>query len=169
MSQICLALSATAYAKISAELCSLLMLQRKGQKTMDFVEGLHSGWRYLVLLALAGNFLFFAYAYFSGATSPKQEKQVSMIFAVAVDIQITIGIVLFILHIIEYGFEGELLGHALPMLLVAPVAHAYTIYSRRDKSGNARRRQLVGALAPILALILILGGLAAIEAGLLES
>ncbi|MCB9435862.1 MAG: hypothetical protein H6673_02580 [Anaerolineales bacterium] len=137
----------------------------------DFVFNFHSGWRFLVLLALAVNVIYFGYALATKSKQPKRDKLVSTLFAVSVDIQITLGIILLIIVIIDGNFDaGRHFGHFMPMLLAAPVAHAYTIFGKavKNQATVEKYQRLVGLLAPIIVLILVMGGLASLELGLFQ-
>lgn len=137
----------------------------------DFIFNFHSGWRFLVLLALVANVLYFAYVLATKTNQPKRDKLVSTVFAVMVDIQITLGLILLLIFIVDGGFDaGRHMGHLMPMLLAAPVAHAYSIFSKIVKTPVVAEKyqRLVGLLAPIGVLILIIGGLASLELGLFQ-
>lgn len=137
----------------------------------EFVLNFHSGWRFLVLLALVGTFVYFAYVLATKTDQPKRDKLVSTIFAVMVDIQITLGLILLLIYIVDGGFDaGRHLGHAVPMVLAAPVAHAYTIFGKAVKAPILFKKyqRIVGLLAPIGVLILVIGGLAPLGLGLFQ-
>jgi hypothetical protein len=130
----------------------------------DFVLNLHSGWRFIVLLAIAVTFLYFIYAYFTKQTSPKQDKMVAVLFGVALDIQITLGILLLLIVIIDGRFDaGTHLGHLFPMLIAVGVAHVPSAYNRKTGGADRRRLHLIGIAAPIIVIILIIGGLASLD------
>lgn len=130
----------------------------------DFLLEFHSGWRFLVLLAMAFNFLYFAYVLVTRSGSVKQDRRVGLLFGVAVDVQIVLGFILLIYYAIDGGFDASThLGHMFPMLLLAPVAHAHSIYSRRAKAAEKRMAQFVGLLAPAIGLGLVFGGLAVLD------
>lgn len=137
----------------------------------DFVFNFHSGWRFLVLLALAANVVYFGYMLATKTKQPKRDKLVSTLFAVSVDIQITLGIILLVLVMVDGNFDaGRHFGHLMPMLLAAPVAHAYTIVGKavKNQATVEKYQPLVGLLAPIVVLILVIGGLASLELGLFQ-
>jgi hypothetical protein len=130
----------------------------------DFFFEFHSGWRFLVLLAMVVNFLYFGFVLATRAKTAKRDRIISLIFAISADVQITLGIVLLLIFIANGDFSaGTHLGHLVPMLLVAPIAHAYTLYGRLAKSASQRQQRVVGLLAPVVALVLILGGLASLD------
>lgn len=135
---------------------------------LDFVLNFHSGWRYLVLLGTLVTFLYFVYALVSSADS-KRDKLVMMVWAILVDIQVTLGLILFVLFIFDDAREvgGEQIGHLVTMLvLVPPVVHFYSVYSKRNPSADLKRLRTIGVLAPIVTLVLIVGGILALGGGI---
>lgn len=130
----------------------------------DFMLNLHSGWRFIVLLAIAATFLYFLYAYFVKQTTPKQDKLMAVLFGVSIDIQVAIGLILLLIYIIDDGFDSSKhLGHLFPMLIAVGVAHVPSIYNRRTGGADRDRFHLIGIIAPILVIVLILGGLASLD------
>lgn len=135
---------------------------------LDFVLNFHSGWRFLVLLGAVVMFGYFVYALVTNGTDAKRDKLVATIFGIIVDIQLTLGILLFILYIFDDAREvkGQQIGHAVTMLLfVAPLAHFYSVYSKRNPDADPKRRHMVGAAVPVVALIFIIGGILALGGG----
>lgn len=134
---------------------------------VDFFLNFHSGWRYLVLLGTLATLVYFIYALVSSADS-KRDKLVMTVWAILVDIQVTLGLILFVLYIFDdaYEIKGQQIGHLFTMLLlVPPVVHFYSIYSKRNPSADLKRLRTIGVVAPIVALVLIVGGILALGGG----
>ena len=135
---------------------------------VDFFLKFHSGWRYLVLLGTFVTLAYFIYALVTSADS-KRDKLVATVWAILVDIQVTLGLILFVLYIFDDAHEikGQQIGHLFTMLLlVPPVVHFYSIYSKRNPNADLKRLRTIGIAAPIVALILIVGGILALGGGM---
>lgn len=131
----------------------------------DFLYEAHAGWRYLAYLALLVAFVFFAFLLITRSERTKYERVVGVVFAVVIDIQITLGIILLIVQLLDDIFLSRTIGHVVIMLLVLPVIHAYSFYARRNPD-KLRNQRIIGMVAPLLAVVLIIGGLMAIDASL---
>lgn len=128
----------------------------------NFFLNFHSGWRFLVLLALVLNLVYFAYVLATKSGNAKQDKKVSLLFSIVSDTQLLLGLILLIIYIVDGGFDaGKHLGHFFPMLLAVAASHAHSIVQRRIPLLQTQR--LVGLAAPIVALIFIFGGLAVLD------
>ncbi len=135
---------------------------------VDFFLNFHSGWRYLVLLGTLMVFAYFVYALVSSADS-KRDKLVMTVWAILVDIQVLLGLILFVLYIFDdaYEIKGQQIGHLFTMLLlVSPTVHFYSIYSKRNPNADLKRLRMIGAVTPIVALVLIIGGILALGGGI---
>jgi len=131
----------------------------------DFLYEAHAGWRYLAYLALLVAFVFFAFLLITRSERTKYERVVGIVFAVVIDIQITLGIILLIIQLLDGIFRSRTIGHVVIMLLVLPIIHAYSFYARRNPD-KLRNQRIIGMVAPVLAVVLIIGGLMAIDASL---
>jgi hypothetical protein len=124
---------------------------------VTFLHGLHSGVRYLVLLAaLAAIALALANLQRAGALA-RAERAAMGLFVGLLDLQVVLGVLL----LLFWPFYGALIGHIAMMVLAAAVAHAGSIMARRrepDRSGATVRIMTV-----VLALVLVVGGLMAIQ------
>ncbi len=130
----------------------------------EFFLNFHSGWRFIVLLAMLVNFLYFGYVLLTRSGSPKQDRRVGLLLGVTVDVQIVLGFILLIIYVLDDSFVSSThLGHLFPMLLAVPVAHAHSIYARRASQSEKRVHQIIGFLAPVITLALIFGGLASLD------
>ncbi len=135
---------------------------------VDFFLNFHSGWRYLVLLGTLAALVYFIYALISSADS-KRDKLVMTVWAILVDIQVALGLILFVLYIFDdaYEIKGQQIGHLFTMLLlVPPVVHFYSIYSKRNPNADLKRLRTIGVAAPIVALVLIVAGILALGGGI---
>lgn len=130
----------------------------------DFVFNFHSGWRFIVLLAIVATFVYFAYAFFTNQTTAKRDKMMAILFGVSIDIQVLLGIILLLIFVVDGGFDaGKHFGHLFPMLLSVGVAHVPSIYNRRTGGVDRRRFHMIGMAAPIVVIVLIIGGLAPLD------
>ena len=131
---------------------------------MDFSTILfhaHSGLRYLVLLA---GLLAFGYTLIAALRSRPWDRTGRVLlsaFVGALDLQILLGVIL----IFVWRFYPALWGHLTMMVLAAAVAHVAAVVNRRRPA--ERRSQMTAALGAAGALILIIGGIAAIQRSIL--
>lgn len=132
---------------------------------MEIIEGLHSGWRFVVILATLLLFGYFVYALVTKPTPEKRESTFLKAWAGIIDTQILIGIILAIAHIIDGSFEGQFMGHIIIMLVVMVVGHGLTIYTRVQGTPNPQTLRLLGVGLPITAMVLIIVGLLALGEG----
>lgn len=130
---------------------------------MSFLYQAHSGLRYLVLLAavLAAGYL--AYGLATRRPHGRAARALTSTFVGLLDLQIILGIVL----VASGVFYPALIGHLMMMVLAAVAAHGLSIAGR--KSTEARRKHMLPLAGIVVALALILAGIAAIGRGPLES
>ena len=131
----------------------------------EFFLNFHSGWRYLVILALVIMFVFYLYEYLT-KTNRKEERFIDLGVGMIIHTQIGLGILLLIFDIIDGLFEMRELGHLVMMLLLLPLT---LVYSRRVKIAPPQLHRMMGLALPIVAFILILAGLTAISRPLFGS
>jgi hypothetical protein len=134
-----------------------------------FVYQFHSGWRYLVIAITLIVPIFFLLTFVLNNIPPRAERSAMAIWAGFVDVQLLLGIVLLVLYLIDGAFEGQQIGHVVLGILTAVVAHGGTIYRRLNGEPNEQMRRILGIALPILAMLLIFGGVASIERGMFES
>jgi hypothetical protein len=120
---------------------------------MAILHNLHSWLRYAVLLAAVG-----AMATAVLAISRPAEDRISRlgltIFAGLLDLQVLLGIVL----LVFWPYYPMLIGHIVMMVIAAVVAHAGSITARRRA-----RPAVIRLVTAALALILLVGGIMAIQ------
>lgn len=122
-----------------------------------FLHGLHSGVRYLVLLAgLAALGLAFANLQRAGGLA-RAERTALSAFVGLLDLQVALGLLL----LLFWPFYGALIGHIVMMVLAAAVAHAGSVLARRRAEPRAASTFAIAAV--IVALVLVVGGIMAIQ------
>ncbi|MBW3554104.1 MAG: hypothetical protein KY466_11365 [Gemmatimonadetes bacterium] len=131
---------------------------------MDFANILfhaHSGLRYLVLLAGTLAFLYTLTAALRSRPWDTAGRVLMSVFVGALDLQILLGVIL----IFVWPFYPSLWGHLTMMVLAAAAAHVASIANRRRPV--ERRSQMTAALGAAGAMILVIGGIAAIQRSIL--
>jgi hypothetical protein len=69
-----------------------------------------------------------------------------------------------LIYIIDGRFDaGTHLGHLFPMLIAVAVAHVPSVYNRKTGGADRKRFHMIGIAAPIIVIILIVGGLASLD------
>lgn len=121
----------------------------------------HSGLRYLVLLAGLMAFLYTLIAALRSRPWDRAGRILVSVFAGLLDLQILLGAILAFV----WRFYPALWGHLIMMLLAAAALHAASIINRRRPPERASH--MTAALATAGALILIVGGIAAIQRSIL--
>ena len=122
----------------------------------------HSGLRYLVLLSAVVAIAVLARGLFSGRPYGRPARIAAAAFTGLLYLQILLGIAMVALGY----FYPSLLGHLFMMLLAAVVAQAAIVMGR--KHPDPRRGHSLSLIGIVLALLLILGGIASIGRGPLE-
>lgn len=117
----------------------------------------HSGVRYLVLLAGLAAFLYTAVAAVRSRPWNRTSALLVRIFVGVLDLQILLGLVL----VFVWRFYPALWGHIVMMVLAAASAHIASALNR--KRPPEARKPLTAALGVAGALILIVGGITAIQ------
>jgi hypothetical protein len=126
-------------------------------EAVDTLSTLHSFWRYGVLIAgvigLVGSI-----AAWMGSLPPRETaRRAGLIYVIALDAQVLIGIVLWL------GKGGMALPppfrleHPLTMILAAVVAHVGQVMSRRSKAPKGAARAV--AIAIVVSFVLVLLGI----------
>lgn len=123
----------------------------------------HSGLRYLVLALGLFSLVVFAAGWFGRRPYGRLARIAGASFAGTVHLQILLGLGLVLTGI----WYPALAGHLALMLAAAVVVTAAAARARR--ASDARRAYAVALGGVLLALLLIVGGIAAIGRGVLES
>jgi hypothetical protein len=123
----------------------------------EFLFGLHSGVRYLVLLAALAALIASLAGWRRSGAAGSMERGAMLAFVGLLDLQVLIGLAL----LTQWPFYGALAGHIVMMVLAAATAHAGSILARRRAPD--RPAAPVRAATVVLALILIVGGILAIQ------
>jgi hypothetical protein len=116
----------------------------------------HSGLRYLVLLAGVASFLYSIVAAVTARPWDRPGRILFVMFIGFLDLQVLLGLILVFL----WPFYPALWGHIVLMVLAAAAAHFTSIMARRRPAEP--RRHLSAALGVAGAVILVVGGIAAI-------
>ena len=129
---------------------------------MEFVYQAHSGLRHLVLLAGIVAALYLAFGWLTSRPYDRPARIVMAAFVGLLDLQVLLGIVLVLLR----PWSGALIGHIVMMVLALVAAHGFSVASRR---ATVPKRGYGLALAGVvLALVLIVGGIMAIQRGVFQ-
>lgn len=135
----------------------------------DFILQAHSGWRYVVIVATFGVALFFAYTLLAKPAAHKRERIALAAWGGVLDIQLTLGLILLALYVLDDKYYGALMGHWTMGIMAALVGHVPAFYKRLNGEPTTTARRVMGLVLPILVFLLVLGGLAAIEQPLFGS
>lgn len=121
----------------------------------EMLFGMHSGTRYLVLLAG----IVATIAVIAGSVRGKATRGAALssrIFLILLDVQVLLGIAL----VVVWPFHGALIGHIVMMVLAVASGHGLAVaVRRRPADAPAAGLQLAAVLVP---LILVIGGILAI-------
>lgn len=121
----------------------------------------HSGLRYLVLLAGVVAFLYALVAAVRSRPWDRTGRVLVAVFTGVLDFQVLLGLAL----VFVWAFYPALWGHITMMVLAAVTAHVASVLNR--KRPPEARSPLTAALGVAGALILIVGGIAAIQRAIL--
>lgn len=117
----------------------------------------HSGLRFLVLLAGAIALAVLAWGWSGRRAYAGQSRAAMAVFAGVLDLQVLLGVGL----LLTRPFYGALMGHIIMLFAALGVAHALSVYARKQE--DARRAHGVALAGVVLALLLIVGGIMAIR------
>jgi hypothetical protein len=117
----------------------------------------HSYWRYAVLIAAVVAFAGALAGWLGKMPARKTARQAGLLYIIAIDLQATLGIVLWLMR---GGFDQPRpyrLEHPLIMILALVAIHVGTVMAKRAKSdaGSAR----IVAIAVAVSFILVLFGI----------
>jgi hypothetical protein len=123
---------------------------------------LHSNVRYLVLLAAVAAIVLAVLGWRKPAAERSGVERGTMAaFVGLLDLQVLLGLVLLAL----YPFYPALIGHIVMMALAAVAAHVGSVMARRREP--ARSAAPVRLVTVVIALVLVVGGIMAIQRPLL--
>jgi hypothetical protein len=128
---------------------------------LETVFVLHSHFRYLVLLAAVVALVLSAMGWNGGGTRGGAERGSMAAFVGLLDLQVLLGLVLLFL----FPYYPALIGHIVMMVLAAAAAHAGSVIARKREPARPGAPVRVGAI--VLSLILIVGGIMAIQRSVL--
>jgi hypothetical protein len=124
---------------------------------MDAVVQIHSLLRWIVLIAGVAALAVAAAGWAGAGPGEKTSRQVTLLYAVVLDIQVLLGIVIWLL---EQRFQGGgiffQLIHPLIMLIALVVAHIFAARARRTPGLPAAKSRTIGNG---LSLLLIVAGI----------
>jgi heme A synthase len=123
---------------------------------------IHSFMRYLVLLAGAGAIITAIIGWGKAGLPPRAERALAGAFVGLLDLQVVLGVLLLLTG---FPFYGALIGHLFMMVLAAAAAHGAAVMARRREP--ARSGSPVRTIGFVLALVLIVGGIMAIQRSVL--
>lgn len=122
---------------------------------------LHSGLRYLVLLAGVAALAYYAFGLITRRSPDRTARALGATYVGMLDLQIVVGVAL----ALSGRWSPIVIGHLVMMLLAAITAHGLFVISRR----SARPGFGLPLIAVSVALVLIVGGILAIGRGPLTS
>jgi hypothetical protein len=127
----------------------------KGADVAEMLFGMHSGTRYLVLLAGVVATVI-AIAGLARAEMARGVAVSGRVFLILLDVQVVLGIVL----LVVWPFYGALVGHIVMMILAVVAGHGLAVaVKRRPPTARPPALQLAAVLVP---LVLVIGGILAI-------
>jgi hypothetical protein len=128
----------------------------------EFLHTLHSLIRYLVLLAAVAVLVICAMQWTRTEAAATRGQRIALAaFVGMLDLQVLLGLALLVVWV----YYPALIGHIVMMVLAALVAHAGSVLARRREP--ARAGAPVRLATVLIALVLIVGGIMAIQRPLL--
>lgn len=120
---------------------------------LQTIVGLHSFWRWVVLVALLVGIVRGLMGWLRGATWESRDRQIALLATTALDIQLLLGIVLWLGQ--RRWSDGVFLGiiHPVVMIVAIVIAHAASLQAKKAASDTAKFRAL--AVGLIVAMFLI--------------
>lgn len=127
----------------------------------EIVFHAHSGLRYLVLLAGAA-LAVWSLVGVAGRVSGRRpvgrtSRILASVFTGVLDLQVVVGLVLILVR----PFRMALMGHVAMMVLAAGLAHGTAVANRKRAPGE--KSHVLGLVGGVGALLLIIGGILAIQ------
>jgi hypothetical protein len=118
-----------------------------------FLLGMHSLWRWVVLIAVLAALVRGLIGWLRGGEWTGLDRQLSMLAVTALDIQLLLGILLWITE--RRWSDGAFFGFVHPLVMIAAVAvaHLGNVRIRRETDATARHRWLALSLLVVLILV----------------
>jgi hypothetical protein len=123
----------------------------------ETLHTVHSMMRYLVLLAGVLAAVGVALARLRSSGPAGADRTAMTAFVALLDVQVLLGLIL----LAVWPYYPMLIGHIAMMVLAAAVAHGGSLVARRREP--ARSGAPIRAAAAVLALVLVVGGIMAIQ------
>jgi hypothetical protein len=122
---------------------------------MDVLVSIHSLLRWVVLAAALVALVVAALAWLGSATTDRQGRLATLVFVVAIDVQVVLGILIYLIgNFWQYPNAQIKIEHPVMMLLALAVSHLAAARARRS-SGLAAARLRTISIAVSLLLILL--------------
>lgn len=123
----------------------------------------HSGWRWIALLAIVVAIGYGLWGWLSNQPWNQTGRKIAMFATISLDIQLLLGLVLYVL---EKGWNmptGVRFEHPTFMILALVAVHVMSVRIKRGRGDQTRYRLL--ALGTLLALVLIVVGIVRLPGG----
>ncbi len=120
---------------------------------MDVLNGLHSLWRWVVLLAVTVALVRGVLGWLRGGTWTSNDRLLALVTIITLDIQLVLGLIIYFIG--NHWESGTFVAyvHPLVMIIAIVVAHTTTIMIRRTEPATAKFRTL--AIGLFIAIFLI--------------
>jgi hypothetical protein len=130
---------------------------------LDLLVTFHSFWRYAVVIAAVVAIVGALGGWFGSLPARETARRAGLLYIIALDVQVLVGIVLWIgkgWYAVPGYFRAE---HPATMLLAMIVAHVGQVLSRRAKTPRGAARAV--AIAVAISLVLVIVGIPGVVRG----
>jgi hypothetical protein len=130
---------------------------------LDLLVTFHSFWRYAVVIAAVVAIVGALGAWFGSLPARETARRAGLLYIIALDVQVLVGIVLWIgkgWYAVPGYFRAE---HPATMLLAMIVAHVGQVLSRRAKTPRGAAQAV--AIAVAISLVLVIVGIPGVVRG----
>jgi hypothetical protein len=121
---------------------------------MEWLVTIHSYWRYLVLIAAIVAVVLSLLAYLGSRPWDRLTDRASLIFTIAMDVQLLIGILVWLLA--DYSPDNSYLRWIHPLMMIVAVAIAHVGRARADRAEDSRAKGLQATIFFVLSLVVVL-------------